>query len=341
MKTSEEITHFFKRFVVSSTALLLVIVIGTAGFHYFSDYDAPLVDCLYMTFITITTIGYGEIINFHGNPLGRVFTMLIAISGIGVFTYMLSNFTAFVIGDELAKSYKKRRERRMIETYKNHYIICGSGEIGHQIADELLLTKRNFVLIDKLEPEFPEELEKKIIVLIGDATDESLLRAAGIDRAAGVFAVTGDDNYNLVITFTAKNLNPDLRIVAKCRDLKNIEKIKKAGANSVISPYLIGGLRIVSEMIRPTVVSFLDTMLRDREKNLRIEEIDIPSSYKGKKLSELNLENHPGVLVLALKEDAKWIFNPSKDNTLGTNNTIVAMVTPEERHNLKHLFGTV
>lgn len=341
MKSSAEITHFFHRFVISFSVLFLIIAGGTAGFYYLSGYEASLVDCFYMTFITITTIGYGEIVNLHGNPYGRIFTMMVAVSGIGVFTYMLSNFTAFVIGDELAKSYKKRRERRMIENYKNHYIICGSGEIGHQIADELLLTKREFILIDKLEPEFPEELAKKIIVLIGDATDEALLRAAGIERASGVFAVTGDDNYNLVITFTAKNLNPNLRIVAKCRDLKNIEKIKKAGANSVISPYLIGGLRIVSEMIRPTVVSFLDTMLRDREKNLRIEEIDIPASYKGKKLSELNLESHAGVLVLALKEDAKWIFNPNKEIVLGTNNTVVAMVTPEERHKLKHLFSAV
>lgn len=339
MKTSEEITHFFNRFVISFSVLFLIISIGTAGFHYLSNFQAPLVDCFYMTFITITTIGYGEIIHFQDNSWGRIFTMFIAVSGIGVFTYMLSNFTAFVIGDELAKSYKKRRERKMIENYKNHYIICGSGEIGHQIADELILTKRNFILIDKLEPEFPEELSKKIIVLIGDATDEALLRAAGIDRASGVFAVTGDDNYNLVITFTAKNLNPNLRIVAKCRDLKNIEKIKKAGAHSVISPYQIGGLRIVSEMIRPTVVSFLDTMLRDREKNLRIEEIEIPSSYKGKKLSELKLESHEGVLVLAMKEEAKWTFNPSRESVLGTNCTVVVMATPEERHNLKHLFS--
>lgn len=329
-----------KRFLFAFLVLIFIIAIGTFGFWIISEKQSSIVDCLYMTFITITTIGYGEIINLHNNSAGRIFTMIIAISGIGTFTFILTNFTAFVIGGELFKNYKERRMFKMISKFSNHFIICGSGDIGVQIANELFSTQRQYVIVDKSEPDLFNFFEKDIVFIKGDATDEPTLEKAGINKARGIFAVTGDDNYNLVITFTAKHLNQSLRIVSKCRDINHIDKLKKAGADAVISPTLIGGLRIVSEMIRPTVVSFLDTMLRDKEKNLRIEEFVVPENYDNKTIAEINIRDKFNSLILAIKENEHWRFNPAGDTKLKKGEILILMISSENRTSLEKLFLT-
>jgi voltage-gated potassium channel len=187
--------------------------------------------------------------------------------------------------------------------------------------------------IQNLLETFPEE-----IFIEGDATDSDVLSEAGIADAKGLFAVTGDDNQNLVISLTAKQLNPLIRVVASCKDLKNVEKIKKAGADAVVSPTFIGGLRMASEMVRSTVVSFLDTMLRDKEMNLRIEEIAVPATFAGKDVSELDLGKYRHVLLLAVKTEGDWIYNPREDYTIQLGDTLIFMTTPEERTELEKVF---
>jgi voltage-gated potassium channel len=290
-----------------------------------------------MTFITITTIGYGELLKFSNIESARIFTIFLATTGIGAFTYILSNITAFVISDELLKNYKERKMKEIIKKLENHYLICGSGDIGHRIAEELKETKRSFILIDKEIHQDYLAANPGLLFVHGDATDEAILIESGIEKAAGLFAVTGDDNYNLVITFTAKQLNNNLRIISKIRDIKNGDKIKKAGADSVISPYNIGGLRIVSEMIRPTVVSFLDTMLRDREKSLRIEEIIVPEKGVGRKISELKINIGNELLLIALKTKEDWIFNPDASTILSKDDVLIVMTTPEAKNNIEKL----
>ena len=162
-----------------------------------------------------------------------------------------------------------------------------------------------------------------------------MLLKAGIKRAKGLFAVTDEDNQNLVICLTARQLNPNLRIVARCNEPKNSEKMSRAGADAVVSPTLIGGLRIASEMIRPTVVSFLDIMLRDREKNLRIEEVTVPTSFTGKTISVLGLKKYRHVLLLAVKTKDDWIYNPPDDYVIGPANTLVVMTDVEGREGLE------
>jgi voltage-gated potassium channel len=160
---------------------------------------------------------------------------------------------------------------------------------------------------------------------------------AGIEKARGLFAVTGDDNQNLVVSLTAKQLNPNLRVVARCNEIKNSQKMKKAGADAIVSPTSIGGLRMASEMVRPAVVSFLDTMLRDREKNLRIEELPVPRSFTGKSLSALNLKRHPHVMLLAVKTGEDWVYRPSENYVIAPESTLVFVTTPEEREELAGL----
>ncbi len=174
----------------------------------------------------------------------------------------------------------------------------------------------------------------------GDATDDNTLLKAAITKAKGLFAVTGDDNQNLVICVTAKQLNPNIRVVAECNEMRNGEKMKKAGADSVVSPNLIGGLRMASEMIRPTVVSFLDIMLRDKEKNLRIEEVSVPPSFAEKPISALDIKKYPSLLLLAVKTKDDLIYNPSDDYIIRYDNTLIFMTTPEERRRFEEIINS-
>jgi voltage-gated potassium channel len=173
------------------------------------------------------------------------------------------------------------------------------------------------------------------IYIQGDATDNDTLIKAGIINAKGLFAITSDDNINLVISITAKQLNPKIRVVAQCRETKNSEKMKNAGADSVVSTSQISGMRMVSEMIRPTVVTFLDMMLRDTNKNLRVEEISVPPSLIGKKISEIDLSKFPNTLILAIKVKEEWNYNPPHDYIIQSDSQFIVMTTPEEQSKLR------
>jgi len=311
-------------------------MIGTVGYWFIGGRQYSFMDTLYMTFITISTIGFTEVIDLSGNPGGRAFTIFIAISGIGALTYVATNLIGIVVEGELTESFRRRRMEKVVNNYSDHFIVCGLGAIGSYIADELHATGRPYVIVDADK----EAVEKALqslpdqIVLEGDATNNDTLIKAGIERARGLFAVTGDDNQNLVISLTAKQVNPRVRVVARCTDVRNDEKIRRAGADAVVSPGFIGGLRMASEMIRPTVVSFLDMMLRERDKNLRVEEISLPDAFVDKAISALDLKRHPQTLILAVKTKDGWIYNPPRDYVIGTADTLVYISTPEGKNEL-------
>jgi voltage-gated potassium channel len=320
-----------RKFVWSGVILLAIIVIGTVGYWFIGGRQYSFVDTLYMTIITITTIGFGEIINLSGNTLGRLFTIFIAIAGVGVLLYVVTNITAMVVEGELTESFRRRRMEKAAGSSRDHYIVCGLGSVGFYIVSELYATRRPHVIVDVDKKNIERSLASlpDEVFIEGDATDSDTLLKAGIEKARGLFAVTGDDNQNLVVSLTAKQLNPNLRVVARCNELRNSEKIKKAGADAVVSPTAIGGLRMASEMVRPTVVSFLDTMLRDREKNLRVEELPVPESFVGRPISALNLKRCSHTLLLAVKTGEDWVYNPQESYIINQENTLVFMTTPE------------
>jgi voltage-gated potassium channel len=331
----------YKRFFWAGLSLIAVLFTGTIGFWFIGDGKSSLSDCFYMTVITITTIGYGEIIDMAGKPAARMFTVFIALSGIGTLTYILSNFTAFIVEGELNETFRRRKMENMIKKFRDHYIVCGIEGVGSHIVGELVETQRPHVIVDIDRKKIEKILEAfhERVYIEGDATDNDTLLKAGIMEANGLFAVSGDDNQNLVICLTAKQLNPGIRVVARCHDLKNMEKMKKAGADSVVSPTFIGGLRMASEMSRPAVVSFLDIMMRDKEKNLRIEEIQVPDSFAGKTILDLNLKKYPNVLLMAVKCKNDWIFNPAESYVLKPNDTLIFMSTPHEREEFGRIFS--
>jgi len=329
----------YRKFIWAGVILIAVILIGTVGYWFIGGRQYSFVDTLYMTIITISTIGFGEIIDLSGNTAGRIFTIFIAISGVGVLLYFVTNLTALVVEGKLTESFRRRRMEKTAGNFRDHYIVCGLGSVGFYIVNELRATKRPYVIVDANKKNIERSLEllKDEVFIEGDATDSDTLLKAGIEKAKGLFAVTGDDNQNLVVSLTAKQLNPNLRVVAQCNEIKNNQKMRKAGADAIVSPTSIGGLRMASEMVRPTVVSFLDTMLRDRERNLRVEELAVPGSFTGKSLSALNLKRHTHALLLAVKTREDWVYNPSENYVIAPESTLVFMPTPEGREELAGL----
>ena len=329
-------TKILKRFIWPVAALIAVLLIGTIGYRLIAGPQYSLFDTFYMTVITISTIGFGEVIEVALIPGGRIFTIFIAIAGIGVLFYIITNLTALLVEGEITKSFRRRKMERKVKDYKDHYIICGSGDLGSHISDELTATKRLHVMVDISKDTADKFLDtaKGRVFIEGDATENDTLLKAGIGQARGLFAALGDDNQNLVVTLTAKQLNPELRVVSRCNELNNSDKMKKAGADAVISPCLIGGLRMASEMVRPTVVSFLDVMLRDREQNLRVEEVPIPPAFSGQSISSLKLKKHPKILPLAVRTGEEWTYNPPEDHVMKPESTLVFIGSPKDRQEL-------
>jgi voltage-gated potassium channel len=326
------------KYLWAGILLVAVILIGAVGYWLIGGGKYPFFDCLYMTVITIATIGFSEVIDIAGNVGARVFTMFIAVAGIGVLAYLVTNLTAAIVEGELTKSFRRRRMEKLAAKAREHYIVCGVGWAGLHIINELRETKRSHVIIDLNRSKIDKSLEAMSgeVFIEGDATDNDTLLKAGIDRATGIFAVTGDDNQNLVIALTARQLNPAVRVVAQCNETKNTEKIRKAGADAVVSPGYISGMRMASEMVRPTVVTFLDKMLRGKDENLRVEEVPVPASLVGKALSAINWRSFPRTLLLAVKKGEDWVYNPSRpDYILEPDNRLIVMTTPEERRDLE------
>ncbi|KAA3595570.1 MAG: potassium channel protein [Calditrichaeota bacterium] len=333
------VNRVYTRFFFAFGILISIILIGTFGYYYIDDARFTLLECFYMTMITISTIGYGEVVEVQTTS-ARLFTIFIAFSGIGGFTYILSNITALVIDGEIKNTFRKIKMEKKIEKLHGHFIICGDNKIGEHIAKELDNTKRPFVVVDVSDEKLKVFIERHPdgCYIKGDATQNSVLEDAGVENAYGLFASTGNDNQNLVICLTAKHLNPNLKIISSCDNLEYDPKLRQAGADGVITPKFIGGLRMASEMIRPTVVSFLDTMLRDQDKNLRIEEIVIKDKFIGKEIREIGLRDFPATLVLALKRDSNWLYNPLREQKLKKGDTLVVMTNPEERVELEKYF---
>jgi voltage-gated potassium channel len=318
-------------------ALVVIMLVGTFGYRFLGGDRYSWLDCFYMTFITITTIGYNEAVDVTGYEYGRLFTVFIGITGIAVLGYVLSTVTAFMLESDLNTSWRRKKMRQKIAQLKGHYIVCGVGLVGSNVAHELSATGRTSVIIDANMSAIHRYLETHPdqLYLHGDATDNDTLLAAGVMNARGVFAVAHDDSMNLVISLSAKQLNPNLRVVARCHDQKNIDKTRRAGADEVVSPDFTGGLRLVSAMVRPNVALFLDDMLKSDD-NVRMEEVLVPEELSGKQLSVLYHRNQDCV-VLAARHVKDWVFNPPAQYIVQGGDVLMVMATAEGRMRLEQL----
>ncbi len=331
-----------RKALIAGGLLAAVLGVGTAVYKHIGGERATLLDSLYMVVITVATIGYGEIIDLSHSPGGRLFTMFLAFAGVGIMTYIMMSLTDFVVEGELNEAFRRRKMQKRIGKLFDHYIVCGADGVGMHVASELASTQRPFVVIDpdRRKIEHFHGGEDGPAFVVGDATDNETLEKAGIGRALGVFAVTGDDNLNLVISLSARQLNPKVRVVARCDDARNSEKMQRAGADSAVSPTRIGGLRMASEMVRPAVVNFLDVMLRRESGALRIEELAVSATMAGRPVSALGLQRFRKLLLIAVvRAGDDWTYNPPGDYVMQERETLVFMGSPEERLQLERVLA--
>jgi len=321
-----------RRLVVAGLLMTVVYGAGTAGYWILGGGRWSLADCAYMTVISLTTVGYGEIlVDLHSVPYARLFTSILLVSGAGIALYFVSVLTTFLVEGEFLQLRRRRKMKQQIEHLHDHIIVCGVGGTGKHVVDELVATQWSFVAIDT-DPERLarcEETHAQIPTIEGDGTDDNILIEAGIKRAHGIVASLPDDKLNLYIVITARGLNPNLRIVAKAVDPLAVAKLQAAGANAVISVNAIGGLRMASEMIRPNVVTFLDKMMRDKDKQLRFEEVAIPpgSPLVQRRLADSDIRKERNLLIVAARDTAtgEYTYSPGPHFVMQAGMTLIVI----------------
>lgn len=326
--------------------LVAVVGIGAVGYWYIGYSQRPglwpFEDCVYMTVITITTVGFGEILDFSAIQWGREWTQLLLVFGVAADLYVVSTITSFFVEADFGNVRRMKRLERRMHDIANHYLVCGVGRTGIHVVDELLAVGEHVVAIDQDERLLDELRQRDVLTVHGDATEDDVLARAGLMRAKGLVTALDDDKTNLFVVVTARQTNPRLRIVAKATSPAAAEKFKRAGADAVVTPNFIGGMRIASELLRPQVVRFLDEMLRDKDARLRIEEATVSErgSLAGQTLREANLRESAGVLVLAVRsEDGSVSYVPPSELEVQPGQTLIAIGNPEQIAKLRKLVG--
>ena len=339
---SEQSSILRNRLLGATLWLGVVVCVGAIGFHAIGHGEWGWWDCVYFTIVTLSTVGFGETLpGMHEAEYARVWTVGLIVLGSGTLLYFISTLTAFIVEGDLGGALRRNRMQGRINQLEGHYIVCGAGTTGIHVIEEFLQSRMAFVVVDRSEERLEELSERfgpDLLYLPGDATDDHTLEMAGITRAAGVIAALSEDKDNLFVTITAAALNNKLRIVAKAVEVSARAKLMRAGAKAVVSPTQIGGMRLASEALRPAVVEFLDLMLRDPKKNLRIEEVTIPegSSLVGAALKDTNIRQHTKVLVIAVRyPDGRYEHNPEPTLVLARRSTLIVLAETAEMKRLR------
>ena len=328
-----------RRLAMGLALLVIVVVGGGIGYYLIGRGAWRFGDCVYMTVITVTTVGYGEVLSDMDRvPYARAFTMVLLVFGTGSIVYFASTVTAFIIEGDLKNVLFASRLKKRMKRMKDHVVVCGAGSTGRNVIEELLTTGVPVVAIDIRESELREIAEKfpkaEYSYIVGDATDDDVMAGAGLERARGLVAALSSDKDNLYLTVSGRQLSPAVRIVARCAELSHVEQIRKSGADAVVSPNFIGGMRLVSELLRPAVVRFLDDMLRDRRAAYRIEEIRLGDGTVGlgATLREARVRERFGMTVLAVRasDNQSWVYNPDANEKLAPGMTLVVLGSAEQ-----------
>tara|TARA_R110000868_G_scaffold235273_9_gene489170 strand:+ start:30565 stop:31572 length:1008 start_codon:yes stop_codon:yes gene_type:complete len=301
--------------------MIVIFIIGTIGYHYIEDME--FFDSFYMTFITISTIGFREVKSLTIE--GRIFTMAIFIFGIGVISYIASQTTQLLFESEL---FLQRAMRKKLENMNNHYIICGYGRIGHRIANVLDDANLPIVIVENRESSIQRIQSDKYVYVQGDAQDENVLKEAGIDKAKALICTLSSDKDNVFTTLLAREMNSDLFVLVRANENKNKLRISRAGANKVISPYDIGADRMANVILRPNVEQFIETMTRDNSQDHTFDEVLISEGSKlsNKTLAEINVRSTYEVLIIAIIAEGERIkFNPKGTDVILTGNSLILL----------------
>lgn len=322
----------YGRLISAAGVLAAVVVVGASSYYAVGEGRWSWFDCFYMTIITLSTVGFAETLEgMNEVPEARVVTIALIVLGSGTLLYFISSLTALIVEGDLQGILRRRSMQRAIGTLSDHVIVCGIGTTGRHIATELRAVGVPFVVVDsdggRLE-ELNDEFHETLLYIHGDATDDHVLELAGIERARGVISALNDDKANLFVTISARALNPKIRIVAKSIEASTEGKLRRAGADAVVAPNYIGGVRLFSEMVSPKTVAFLDRIVRFGSGiSVGIEAIDIPASSPliGKRLAETKIREAGALVVAVHRPDGDYVYNPGSEHLLEAGDSLIVL----------------
>jgi len=310
--------------LISILLFVALLALGSWGYMVIEGWN--FFDALYMTVITIATVGYGEV--HIVSPSGRMFTLILIFLGVGYFLYVVGNFIQFLVEGRIRYVLGRRKLDRQINKLKDHYIICGYGRMGRALARFLIQRYLDVVVIEQKEARTSVMDEDGILYLLGSATDEDLLIRAGIERAKGLITVVGSDADNVFLVLLARQMNPDIFIVARAIMNSAKRTLTAAGANKVVSPYDLGARRMAHAILRPTVIEFLEMAFADETVDVEVEELVIRSNspVNRRTLYESEIRRKFDVMIISIKkEDGHMVFNPEAGTLLESGDTLVAV----------------
>ncbi len=327
----------YRKLKIALFFLFVTIVFGTSGYVFFED--MMVFDAFYMTLITISTVGFSEVKPL--SPIGRGITIIIIISGISLLTYTLGQVARIIVEGELRNILGRRKLEKQISALKDHYIICGYGRIGSIIVRELIAAKMKMVVIEQ-DADLINQLEMEHVLYLNmDATSDEALKAAGLDKAKGLVTAVSSDADNVFIALSAKGIRSDIFILSRASDVKNENKLLRAGASRVVCPYQMGGKRMAEILHKPTVVDFLDQTMIDSDLGLQMEEAVIAegSSIAGQTLMGSKIRQEFGVIIVAIKrKSGEMVFSPGPEEIFNVGDVIVAIGKKDEIQQMNDVF---
>jgi voltage-gated potassium channel len=310
--------------------LTFAVIIAFGGVGYAVIEGWSLLDAFYMAVITVTTVGFAEV--YPLSRMGKLFTLVLILLGVGGITYAFSALTNYVIAGELGGFLEARRMKQRLAALKDHYVVCGFGRVGQQVCDELVREGRALVVIDDRQDARLRATERGFPVVYGNAGNDQILLEAGIERARGLVAAAGDDAENVLIALSARALNPSLQIVARANAGDTEAKLFRAGANRVILPHRLGGRRMAQIFLRPDVVDFLDFVMHDESLQLFLENMTVRSGcpLDGRTVGEARIRETVGANILGIKRGDGIIVSPELSTRLAPDDVLVALGTREQ-----------
>ncbi len=328
-----------KQLKASILLAFAVLVFGTSGYMIIEGWN--FIDALYMTVITVASVGYKEVHDI--STPGRLFTIFFVMTGVGTTVYVAGVVVQFMVEGRIRVILGRRKLDKQIERLKNHYIICGYGRIGKVLCENLIRRKPVDIVVVEKNPDLVPVMEKDGILYIhGNASDESVLLRAGIQRARGLVAALATDVDNVFLVLTARQLSPDIDIIARASLDASKSKLLAAGANSVESPYEMGARNMAQRILRPTVTSFLDLAITHKRKDIQMEEIPVngTSILTGVMLKDSGIRQRFNLIIIAIKKkDGSMLFNPSFETIISAGDTVIAVGEDDNLHKLEEVLN--
>lgn len=334
----KSLSPLYKRFLLLAFSIMLFVFLGAFGLMFSEKLN--FLDAIWYSTMTLTTVGFGVPDGF--SDLGKIITLFLMLFGVGAVLYGLTALSLEFFNGNFAKEYKQKVLNKKMKNLENHIIICGFGRNGRQAARKLLLHKKPFVIIDRKPLETRDDEFHDTIFIHGNAIEDDILKKAGVEKAYGIIASLPSDADNLFIVITAKELNPNIKVISRASNSNTINKLKTAGAENVIMPDKIGGEHMASLLITPDLVEFMDNIVLEGTKKINLLELYtnlLPSEFIGKPIEDLQIFPKTGCKIIGYKDvSGKYIINPDETKIIETGCCIIVFGQPQQIENLKNIY---